>query len=290
MEGMKDKYSATWISHSSISDYLACPRAYFLKNIYKDPTTGHKIQLVSPSLSLGVAVHEVLEGLSILPVKNRFRQSLIPAYKQAWRAVAGETGGFLSPSLEKEYYDRGQKMLNRVMDHPGPLAELAVKIKGDLPYYYLSEHDNIILCGRLDWLAYNPARQSVHIIDFKTGKNKEQASSLQLPIYLLLATNCQKYQVEKASYWYLELSDDLTPKSLPDSKEAAASILEIGQRIALARKLQAFKCPHGGCHHCQPLEKILKGQAKKVGENQTMRRDLYLLSLKPDEADLQEIL
>ena len=55
-----DKFTATWISHSSISDFLKCPRAYYLKNMYKDPKTGHKIQLMSPPFELGKDVDEVI--------------------------------------------------------------------------------------------------------------------------------------------------------------------------------------------------------------------------------------
>ncbi len=288
---MPDKYTATWISHSSISDYLACPRSYFLKNIYKDPTSNHKIQIVSPSLSLGIAVHEVLEGLSSLATSDRFRQSLSLTYDRVWQTVSGEAGGFSSPSLEKEVYQRGLEMLQRVQDHPGPLKNLAVKIKADLPNYYLSEKDNLILCGKVDWLEYNAETKKVHIIDFKTSRHPEKESSLQLPIYLLLATYCQKYDVEKASYWYLGLHDELTPKVLPTLAEAETQLLDIGRRIALARKLKTFKCPHGGCPACEPFERILKGDAKKVGENAVMRRDSYLLSWHhhPDE-DLEEIL
>lgn len=275
---MPDKYSATWISHSSINDYLTCPRSYFLKNIYKDPVTNHKLQIVSPSLSLGISVHEVLEGLSNLSVAERFQESLLVAYEKVWQALSGEAGGFTSSSLEKEFFNRGRDMLLRVQENPGPLKNLAVKIKDDLPNYYLSETDNIILCGKLDWLEYQPETKKVHIIDFKTSKSQEKESSLQLPIYLLLATYCQKYDVEKASYWYLGLNDQLTPKALPPIKTAAADILEIGKKIALARKLKSFKCPHGGCPACEPFERLLKGEGKKVGENKQMRRDSYLLS------------
>ena len=63
---MADKYTAYWVSHSSINDFLKCPRAYFLKNVYKDPKTGRKIKLISPPLALGQAVHEVVESLSVL--------------------------------------------------------------------------------------------------------------------------------------------------------------------------------------------------------------------------------
>lgn len=285
-----DKYSATWISHSSISDYLACPASYYLKNIYKDPLTNHKLQIVSPALSLGVCVHEVLENLSTLPTALRFRESLIISFQKVWQTVTGEKGGFTSESLEKEYKDRGIAMLNHVMENPGPLADLAVKIKGDLPHFYLSEKDNIILCGKLDWLQYNSQEKSVHIIDFKTSKKPENDSSLQLPIYLLLATHCQKYQVVKASYWYLALHQHLTPKTLPNLDAATKQILDIGLRLNTARKLKSFKCPHGGCPACEPFERIIKGEGKKVGENKQMRRDSYLLSYQPSSQDLEEIL
>ncbi|MBQ6438401.1 PD-(D/E)XK nuclease family protein [bacterium] len=285
---MSDKYSATWISHSSISDYLACPRAYYLKNVYKDPQTRHKLQIVSPSLSLGIAVHDILENLSTKKSSERFQESLVAQFERHWPQFTGEKGGFTSESLEKTYHDRGLAMLQRVMNHPGPLTGLAVKIKADLPEFWLSEDENIILCGKLDWLTYHPEDQTVTIIDFKTSKTVENESSLQLPIYLLLATYCQKYHVRDAAYWYLELHDELTPKPLPSLADARAQLLDIGRRIATARKLQAFKCPHGGCPHCEPFERILRGEGKLVGSDDKMRRDSYLLSWKHSPDDTTE--
>ncbi len=98
---MPDKYTATWVSHSSIGDYLKCPRAYYLKNIYKDPRTRHKIQIVAPALSLGQSVHEVLESLSVLPTKERFKESLIARYDQIWPQISGKRGGFSSEKQEQ---------------------------------------------------------------------------------------------------------------------------------------------------------------------------------------------
>ena len=66
-EEEKDKYAALWVSHSSMTDFLNCPRSYFLRNIYRDKTTGKKISLISPALALVQVVHEVLESLSVLP-------------------------------------------------------------------------------------------------------------------------------------------------------------------------------------------------------------------------------
>ena len=261
-----------------MSDFLKCPRSYYLKNVYRDPKTKHKIQLMSPPLALGSAVHEVLEGLSVLPTKTRFDESLIQRFQVAWKKVSGKKGGFWDAETQQRYKLRGEAMLRRVMENPGVLQNLAVKIKEDLPHYWISEEDNIILCGKIDWLEYLPESDSVHIIDFKTSKSEENESSLQLPIYHLLVHNCQHRQVAKASYWYLELNDELTSKALPDLEEASEKVLEIARQIKTARSLERFKCPHGdeGCYACKPMEAIIQGKAEYVGENE-YRADIYIL-------------
>lgn len=275
---MPDKFTATWVSHSSIGDFLKCPRAYYLNNVYKNPETGRKIQLMIAPLALGGAVHEVLESLSVIPTKDRFKKSLIEKFNHVWQKYHGEQGGFSSDEQEREYKDRGEKMLRKVMNNPGILNNLAIKIKEDLPHYWISEEDNIILCGKVDWLEYLADEDTVHIIDFKTSKREDQGGSLQLPIYHLLVHNTQHRKVAKASYWYLDLYDEPVEQKLPDLIEAHDEILAIAKKVKLARKLERFKCSHGdeGCRHCKPLEKILAGEAKKVGVSE-YNQDVYVL-------------
>ena len=275
---MPDKYTAVWVSHSSISDYLTCPRSYYLKNVYKDPKTNHKIQIMSPPLALGQVVHQVLESLSILPSAKRFVHPLMEKFHQEWAKVSGQKGGFSDLTTENRYKQRGQKMIHRVIDHPGPLGKLAIKIDDDLPHYYLSESDNIILCGKIDWLEYLPDDNAVHIIDFKSSAKEEDPKSLQLPIYHLLVKNCQNRKVTKASYWYLNRDNKLTPKKLPDLKKSHDKILKIAKKIKLARQLNNFKCPQGarGCFACRNFEKILQGKAKFIGIG-GYGRDVYVL-------------
>jgi len=275
---MPDKFVATWVSHSSIRDFLSCPRAYYLKNIYKDPQTGHKIQLISPALSLGQIVHQVVEELSVKSVEARFKQSLIEKFEELWPSVTGKKGGFRSDSHEQQFKERGRKMLQKVMKNPGPLKALAVKIKEELPFYWLSESDEIILCGKIDWLEFLPDTNAVRIIDFKTSLREEKADSLQLPIYLLLVTNTQKRQVSGLSYWYLELDDEPKDQPMPDMGESKRRVMEVAKKIKLARKLDHFNCPAGpgGCPACTPFEKILRGEAELVGEG-GYGRDVYIL-------------
>ncbi len=272
----KDKYSAVWVSHSSISDWLSCPRAYFLKNVYKNPQTRKKMAIVSPPLSLGQAVHEVIESLSVLTVDRRLEEPLLAKFNQAWEKVKGKQGGFLSKEEEIRYKERGKEMLGRVERNPGPLKNLAVKIQMELPYYWLSEKDNIILCGKIDWLEYLKDEEAVHIIDFKTGKNEEKEDSLQLPIYYLLVSHTQDRPVNKVSYWYVDRDNQPVEQKLTDLDKAEEKILKIAKEMKLARQLKRFKCPHDGCRNCLPLERILQGEGELVGIDE-LGREIYIL-------------
>ncbi len=283
-----DKFTATWVSHSSMSDFLKCPRAYFLKNVYKNPDNGRKMNLMSPPLALGQAVHEVVESLSVLPVEQRFSRPLTERFEIAWKKISGKKGGYASESQEEKYKQRGAEMIRRVVNNPGPLKNKAVKIKMDLPNFWLSEPDEIILCGKIDWLEYFPETDAVHIIDFKTGTHEEDEQSLQLPIYHMLVANCQQRDVVKASYWYLNRNDDLSEKVLPNLNEAQEKILKVAKEIKLARKLERFKCPQGenGCYACRPFEAVLRGEAEFVGLDE-YNREIYI-SKNHDDDDGEE--
>ncbi len=271
-----DKFKAVWVSHSSISDFLKCPRLYYLRNVYKDPRNGHKFTVMTPALALGQAVHDVIDCLSGLPVEERLLRSPNDRLEEYWKKVSGDLGGF-KDGQEEEYKDRAQRMLLRIVNNPGPIGRKAIKIKTEdgLPYYWLSEEDNIILCGKIDWIEYLDD-DTVHIIDFKTGKHEEDGESLQLPIYALLSANTQKRKVARASYWYLDQHDECKEVELPNILEAYEKVYEVAKRIKLARQINHFKCPHDGCFACRPFERVLKGEGKFVGESE-YHQDIYVL-------------
>jgi len=273
----KDKYTAVWVSHSSISDFLKCPRAYYLRNVYKDPKTGHKITQMKPALALGQVVHDVIDEISTLSVDERLSISLVKRLDTHWDKVKGKLGGFMSKEEEEEYKKRGIKMLEIVEEFPGPLVNKAVKIPQELPHYWISEEDNIILCGKIDWLEYIETSDSVHILDFKTGKTEEGKDSLQLPIYYLLVLNTQNRKVSKASYWYLAKDKVPVEVSLPDADEAYTQVMEVAKRIKLGRQINHLKCPKDGCYACIPLERIVDGEGELVGVS-GYNQDVYILS------------
>lgn len=272
---MTDKYTAVWVSHSSMGDFLKCPRLYYLHNMYKDKN-GHKISIVTPHMSLGIAVHEVLEALADYPAEERMKRDLLDDYEKAWAKVTGKKGGFMSDEEEEQFKARGKAMIENVIKDPRFLVNKRIKLPRETmnPNYFISEDHNIILNGLVDWIEYLPETDSLHIVDFKTGKNEEKEGSLQLPIYLLLCNALQKRKVTKASYWYLE-SDKMVEAPLPDRAQAERDVLEVAIKVKEARRMakregedKVFICPNGpfdpvtkqgGCFGCRPYELILAG-------------------------------
>jgi ATP-dependent helicase/DNAse subunit B len=276
-----DKYSAVWISHSSSGDFLKCPRAYYLHNVYKDPRTRRKINLVSPALSLGSAVHETLEALKEIPLADRLSRDLLLDFEAAWGKVSGKQGGFKDAESEREAKERGCAMIERVRRHWGPIARKTVRLKQHemVPNFYLSEEEDLILCGLIDWIEYVEADDTVRIIDFKTGKYEEAEESLQLPMYLLLLTHLQNRRVSGAAYWYLDRDDEPIEVHLPSVEEAREQVLALARKIKAARERGEFLCPKGTlqCYACRPYELILLGKAEYIGLDEYGKKDNYLL-------------
>ncbi|MDO8482582.1 MAG: PD-(D/E)XK nuclease family protein [bacterium] len=278
-----DKYSAVWVSHSSMGDFLKCPRAYFLHNVYKNPKTGKKINIINPALALGQIVHEIVEGLANFKAEERFRRPLLDDFDKAWEKVSGKHGGFKSVTEEEAAKARGHAMIERVMKNPGPLANKTVRMKPGVndmpPNFYLSEADNIILCGKIDWLEYVPEKDAVRLLDFKTGKHDESGESLQLPIYHLLLKNCQNRPLAGAAYWYLDRDDAPTPVELPDLEIGRAAVLEVARKVKAAREKKEFLCPRGekGCFACEPFEKVIRGEAEFIGTGE-YNQDIYVIN------------
>jgi ATP-dependent helicase/DNAse subunit B len=282
-----------WVSHSSITDYLRCPRSYFLKNVYRDRKNGRRLTLMQPALALGQAVHEVLEGIAALPADERFREPLPARLDSVWAKFSGKRGGFTNPAEEETFRERGRDMLRRVAEQPGPLRNKALlmpksgmKLPG-LPSYDLSPEDHLVLCGNIDWLEYLPESDSVRIIDFKTGRQEEKPGSLQLPIYLLLVTRCRKKTVSRISYWYLDREEGLVDMELPDLDEAHRQVLEVAREIKALRESRSYPCSRGdGCRACLPYEEIRAGAAEYVYTDWQMKKDVYVL---PGEVLAEEV-
>lgn len=277
-------YRATWLSPSSLADYDKCPRLYWLHNVFKHPRSGRKIQIVNPHLSLGSAVHTTLESIRALPREKRQEalRHLEERFEGAWKNVSGTQGGFTSQEEEQIFGQRGRNMIQRVQENPRFLSNLALKVptkEGEkIPTIWLSEDDELVLCGAIDWIEYLEDEKAMHIIDFKTGRTEESGDSLQLPIYLLILSEKMKTPVARMSYWYLDQEGQpLVHVELPNLEEVTQQLIEKGRTIKALRAQEKIECSTGGCRHCTPYESVLSGHASFVGVDYNMRKDLYLV-------------
>lgn len=228
-------------------------------------------------MALGLTVHDVLETLANFKVDERMNQPLLERFEKVWEHVSGELGGFRDETEEMQFKKRGLTMIERVLEHPGPLLNKAIRLHSpdDLPpRYMLSAEENIVLCGKVDWLEYFPDDDSVHIIDFKTGLRDEKEDSLQLPIYALLVKNLQRREIKRISYWYLERDNKPIEMGLPDFVRVNQRVTDVAMAIKKLRQKGKYICPRTGCFSCRPLENIVAGKAKWVKQSGYM--DVYI--------------
>ena len=296
----QDKFKAIWLSHSSLTDFLTCQRLYFLKNIYKNENK-RKISLTSPSAVLGIVIHNVLEKLVAFKSAERVNQNLLEDFQREWKKLKWMTG------LKEEVAEEKIKLRNLEAKGEGIMKSLMADFKilrnktiaeqdfyqGSLvPNFYLNENENIILCGKLDWIEYDEQKKELIVIDFKTGEREEREDSRQLLIYKILLDNLQqKWKVSGlGKYWYLE-KNKIQEKILDQNllEKTKKEILEIGIAIRekrfkwqegigwvnLSKAEDNFQktCQRNNCD-CWRYEKILAGEGEYLGID-IYDKDLY---------------
>ena len=296
---MSDKYKAIWLSHSSYNDFLNCHKAYYLKNIYKDPKSNKKISILSPYSSLGSAIHLSIDELTKYKSEDRkeILKNLENIYTEIWKNnFQSEKGGFKEEKEEKIFFDKGLEMIKNLILHPNFLLNKIIKkesywkdLEMNIPNFFIDDEEEVLLCGNLDWIEYLEKDDSLHIVDFKTGQNEEKEDSSQLLIYILLLQALQKRKISKTSYWYLGKEDDIKEKKIKQAEidELRNKIIQVGHKIK-EMKNQTFKkdwreiflCQKElngkRCFDCENFEKILKGEGKYIGPD-IYKKDGYIL-------------
>lgn len=273
--------NAIFISPSSLSDFDKCPQLYYYRYVYRTPR-GLKVQQINPPLALGTAVHDTIEMYLKYPPTERTKDLLDNKLEFAWSNLTGEKGGFTSAEVEDSYKQRAVSMLARFWQN----QHFREAIKVEIPSFCKADlGDDLILTGKLDWIEKEG--ETYHLIDFKTGK-EERDDSQQLPIYQVLVGELFKGAPIKASYWYLDSSDEFTDYNLPDPKETLAMLKQKGEIIKMARATNSFRCQSGteSCWACRDMKAIVEGKGKLVTMDPVGRKqEVYILAKdKPAES------
>lgn len=263
-----------WVSYSSISDYLKCPKLYYLKNIYKNPGTGYKIQIARPPTTLGDIVHKTITCIIEKQMQGK-ADDIKEYYKRLWQVQAGERGGFRNLDEEKDYKLRGWEMIDRFCKNWDLSAHKPIILNFPKTKIFKDAY----LVGNVDWLE--DTGDSLFIMDFKTGKNDETADSLQLPIYTMLVQPRFNKPVTKWAYWYLR-DDQPVYVPLKPLAEAIKVVKETASQMLNYRNshnLTNIKCPepHAPQADCNQIEQIVLGNARFLYQYHDYKKDVYIL-------------
>lgn len=263
---------AIFLSHTSLNDFLNCPKAYYLKNVYRNPESGYKIQAVSPYLALGAVVHDVIKWYfeaedkpTKVEVENKFRGF--------WWKFHGKRGGFTSSEEEAGFGKRGLLMLENFLTNVTKVEKPLSPI--EFPKYLLTE--NIVLHGNMDY-AGELSDGTLHVMDFKTG-SKDEVSPLQLYIYSILAENYYGKPVSKASFWYLD-RDDAPKEIVMDPLQPQIDWLtEKGLMLKKALEENCWECIRGEdlCRDCRDYTAILEGKGELMFVDHAFKKEVYFL-------------
>lgn len=264
-----------WVSYSSISDFLKCPKLYYLKNIYKNPKSGYKIQIARPPTTMGDIVHKTIEGIIEKGVRQNNEIKLL--YGRIWKIQEGERGGFSSPDEEKDYKERGFDMVMRFFEN----WDLTNRKPIILDFPKAKVFDNAYLVGNVDWLE--EFGDGLFIMDFKTGKTDEHADSLQLPIYtMLVRSQFPDKKVTRWAYWYLRDKEitEVKVKPLTEAiqkvKTTAAEMLNYRNSHNLTNI--ACNALHGPGMECNQIEQIVLGNARFLYQYHDYKKDVYAIN------------
>ncbi len=263
---------ALFISYTGIKDYLKCPRSYFLKNVYRDPKTKYKIQVVSSHMTLGALVHDAI-GWYLQMQGQVTKDQLIQKFRNFWLKYRGKRGGFATREEEGSFGKRGLAMLDNFFANANVLEP---KVNAD-DFLKFKIDDTTFLNGRVDFLGQMPDG-SIHVLDFKTG-SKDEEDPLQLYIYaILVESNIQK-PVSKISYWYLDRDSNPKEAVLDSLNEKLVWLKNKCQEIKEAIKKDSWVCVKNPdlCRDCQMYQAVLDGKAEFQYQDDNFKKMVYYL-------------
>lgn len=263
---------ALFISYTGLNDFSRCPRAYYLKNVYRDPKTGYKLQIASPYLTLGGVVHDSLKWFLDMN-RQVTKDQLISKFRNLWLKYRGKRGGFIDISQEAEFGKRGLSMLEHFYQN-AQVLEPNLEVDSFLKYRL---SPRIFLNGKLDFLGELPD-SSLHVLDFKTGI-KDEEDPLQLYIYAILAESNYQKPVTKISYWYIDR--DTTPKEavLDPLDERLDWITKKAQEIEKMIQEGNWICIKDPelCRDCQDYQNIIEGKGEFLFSDDSFKKQVYFL-------------
>ena len=225
------------LSFSQIDTYLACPLKYKYTYIYQIPTRP------SPPLRFGSDIHRVLEEFY-----RQIKEKEVPSlndlhqiYLKHWTA-----DGYLDKMQEQAYQESGFKILKEFYNKNKSSFQPPLYIEEEF-LLRIANHGLKGYIDRVDHLKDG----TVEVIDYKTGKPKEQKyirDNIQLDIYALACKEVFSLNPSVLSFYYLTTNEKISIQRSPEDLEKTKLLIE----EVLAKIKEGFFEPQPGfrCRWC----------------------------------------
>jgi CRISPR/Cas system-associated exonuclease Cas4 (RecB family) len=263
---------AIYVSYTALNDFLNCPRAYYLKNIYRDSRHDYRLQIASPYLNLGSLVHDTIRWYLESSDKPSVEQTL-KQFRNFWGKYRGKRGGFVSLEDEASFGKRGLQMLENFLANADVLGK-SMPV-ASFPKFRIV--DNLLLIGNMDYVESLPDG-TLHIVDFKTG-SKDEDSPLQLYIYAILAENYYHRKVTKVSFWYLDRESKPKEVVLEPLQPTVDWLVEKGVQLkqAITNNNWICKRPDSPCRDCQDYTAVIEGKGEFLFTDEHYKKEVFFL-------------
>jgi DNA helicase-2/ATP-dependent DNA helicase PcrA len=246
---MQDLDTTKRVSYSQLNTYEDCPKKYKYAYVLRVPSKAHA------SLSFGTTIHNTLkdfytlhkeskEGLEGI-VEKPTKEKLLELYDTHW-----VSRGYDSKDHEKKRKKSGEKMLKEYYKNLYSDDQKPYRLEESFSVHV----DDSVFVGKIDRIDIvddSKEKLEVEIIDYKTGKVKNEANikkDLQLPLYALFAEEKLGLKVVGAKYVFVEHSEVVEVDVSKEKKvEAREKVVEIIEEI---KKQNFAPTPGYLCRYC----------------------------------------
>lgn len=219
--------------------FLQCKQLY--KFFYLDDIKDHYVT-PKPPIVMGEHVHRALDDFYAIPKSERTEKTLHDLLRKSWIRNRGCFG-----EQEKMWGEKALKMLSMYfLEHKADDDPLYRE-----QYVDTSLGSDLVLLGKVDRIDSSGNDDTLQVIDYKTGKEKDRThqDTLQLLLYSLLVQQKYKKPVEKASFWYLGTGQEQSIHPTDDDLQAA--VIEVEEIAATVNSEEEFlPSPNQFCKNC----------------------------------------